>query len=113
MKVLARNTSCPACGSESRVVENRVAEEIEAGRLPEGFKTGALISQTTLFNPKHETILASREVPVVMSLYDVCSDCGNMYAVEMLEHTILATPHVNQTQKKGDGNGGGFPWNIN
>lgn len=109
MKVLAKHTHCPVCGSESRVLEDRAAVEIAAGKLPAEFKTGALITQTPMFSPNYGSIVASREVPAIMGLYDVCSDCGNMYAVEMIEHTMLVAPSINPSQKT-DGNGGRHPW---
>ena len=88
-------TQCPACGGESRLVEEAVKKEVIVGRLPEGTRVPALISQTTLFNPADKTmLLVRREVPILMGFYDVCADCGCLYLVEMQQGVGIIEPQV-------------------
>jgi len=89
-------TKCPACGGESRLVEERVKKEIMMGRLPAGSRVPALISQSRLFDPNDRTLLlVRREVPILMGFYDVCADCGTVYCVNMQEGLGIIEPAVN------------------
>jgi len=97
---------CPVCGSEKRIVEEEVKNEIEAGRLPKNSRVPAVISQSMLFDATlTTTILAKKQVPLLMGLYDICSDCGTLYLVEMQKQVALIDP-----QAKPRGGNGGQHW---
>jgi len=95
--------ACPNCGSESRIVESAVNEEISKGNLKVGTKIPALVTRTAIFAPTNTTIMARRTIPMLIGYYDVCADCGCLYCVEMQKGTGIAEPQM----KPGPGNDGG------
>ena len=95
--------SCPACGSESRMVETETEDEISKGNLKVGTKIAVMISRTLIFNPANTVIMAKRTVPMLIGFFDVCSLCGNLYCVEMQKGEGIVEPQIKQ-----GGNGGSF-----
>lgn len=68
---------CPVCGSKRRVANEVIQEQKDAGTAKES-------TQAWLFN--HQSIIMDQgrphiQVPVVLSLYDVCMDCGTVYCI--------------------------------
>lgn len=103
---------CPVCGSERRIIQEEAEHEIGAGRLPKGSTTGAMMTQTALFDPTAMStgILAKREVPFLVGLYDVCAECGCFYLVEMRRDNRTISPQIKEMPK---GNDGGTRWPTN
>lgn len=86
---------CPCCKSPRRIIEEEVLEEIAAGRLDIGARVPILVTQAALFNPNSKTkLLARKQIPVMIGFYDVCSECGTLYCVEMQKQTTIVDPQV-------------------
>lgn len=105
-KPLYEFKECPSCGSERRILEEEVQKQIKAGKLPEGTVIPAHMSQSILFNPTpvQNIIIAKHIVPVMVSQYDICAECGAMYLTRMDKTSALmeahqaGQPQVNYTQ---------------
>ena len=87
---------CPICGSKNRLVEDQVNSEITAGKLSGDTRMPAIAIQRAIFNPNDKTslIVASRNVPVLVMMMDVCSDCGCFYCIEAHKTQALITPQM-------------------
>ena len=86
---------CPVCGSQSRVIEMEAKGEIEKGNLSEEVKIPVLITQTKIFDPSDKKLLlAKRQIPVIMGFFDVCANCGTLYAVELQKGIGVIEPHI-------------------
>ena len=96
--------ACPLCGSESRIVETETQSLISSRDLAVGTRIPAMISKSTLFDPASTHVLARKEVPVLMGFYDVCTDCGTVYCVEMQKVKALIEPQIQRD------NHGGMPF---
>jgi len=84
---------CPACGCEDTVSKKVAEEEIEKGRMKEGY-TPALTQDTTpIFDPR-EVIIFQRRVPVLITFYDVCVACGCYYCVRIEKGEGMVTPQM-------------------
>jgi len=91
-----RFDKCPNCGSNQRIVEEKVSSEIAKGNLPPGTRIPALVSQAPIYNPQMVTkLIASRPVNILVGFYDVCADCGTLYCIEMLEQSALMSVKPN------------------
>ena len=97
--------SCPSCGSESRIVETEAEEEISKGNLKVGTKIPILVSRTALFNPADTSIIARKTIPMLIGYYDVCSECGTLYCIEIQKGTAIAEPQI-----KHHGDDGSMPF---
>ena len=87
--------SCPVCGSKSRIIEMETNEEIEKGNLSSETRIPVLFTQSKLFNPDDKTfLLARRQITVIMCFFDVCSDCGTLYAVEVQKGIGMIEPQI-------------------
>lgn len=98
--------ACPSCGSTDRVAQGEADKETSKGNLGVGTKIAVLISKTIVFNPADTTIIANREVPMLMGFYDVCAKCGTVYCIEMQKETAMVGPQP--PTKRPGGDGGGF-----
>ena len=97
MKFPIKFTKCPNCGSEWRIVEEEVAKEIEKGKMKPGAVVPAIVFQSHLIDPKAITIFTPRiEYPVLTARYDICTECGTVYLVEMVKNVGIAEPKINQ-----------------
>lgn len=96
-------TKCPVCGSTKRVAETLVKQEQEKGKIRPGVNTFLFMQQTLVMDPSK--ILVS--VPVLLTFYDVCLDCGTVYCV----HAELGqgTPQMKQPPPGGNMRPFGFP----
>jgi len=79
---------CPVCGSTSRVVGDEVMSEIEKGNISSDVMLSALVTRTPLYDPKN-VILGKKQVPGIVALYDICSDCGTLYCTEVQKHRLI------------------------
>ena len=81
--------SCPNCGSTERVIESAVAGAVERKEMEPVPNIFAFASQTPIFDvSRAQTIVVARkQVPVIFIGYDVCCQCGTMYAVKVEQHT--------------------------
>ncbi len=86
---------CPCCGSKERIIENEVKSEIEAGHLRKDAKIPVLATQAQVIDLQDKNILITRrQFPLLIGLYDVCSNCGTLYCVEMVKHIGIAEAHI-------------------
>ena len=104
---------CPVCGSKRRIIEEEVAEAIKDGKLSEGSRVPAMMTQSIFYDPKRNmALLAKRQVPALIGFYDICLDCGNFYLVEMLRQMVVVAPQIQQ-QGSNQPKDGGRPWGTN
>lgn len=97
-------SKCPACGSERRVIDG-IRQDLIAENKWNPATQAALIRQIAiLMDPTRPSI--SPILPAVDVKIDICSDCGNIYAVE----AILT--EVKQNLRAGPA-GGQFPPGMN
>jgi hypothetical protein len=86
---------CPCCSSPRRIIEEETHAEIIAGRLKAGARIPAMVTQSALYDPKSmSTLLIKKQITVMVGLYDVCRDCGNLYCVEMQKQTATVDPQI-------------------
>lgn len=85
---------CPNCGSEKRIIESAVKEEISKGNLKEGAKAVCMGSRTAIFDPADSGIIAPKKILMIQCLYDVCADCGTLYCIEMSRTLGFVHPQV-------------------
>lgn len=79
---------CPNCGSKRKMAQEVIDEQIEEGRAGEG-------TQAWLFT--HQSIIADMtrrhiQMPMVLTFYDVCVDCGTAYCIRA--EKTMATPKI-------------------
>ena len=94
-------TKCPSCGSERRILEEECQAQIKAGKLPEGTVIPAHMSQSVLFNPTpvQNIILARHVVPVMVSQFDICAECGTLYLTRMdRRNALMEAQQASQSQ---------------
>ena len=65
---------CPNCGSKRRVADEVMKELKAAGRAKQEDSSAIVIWQTIVANPH----FALFSVPVIISLIDICADCGTV-----------------------------------
>ena len=88
-------SKCPVCGSAERFMELETQEEIKKGNLPQDSRIAVMISKTILFNPTDNRVLLFRkEAPVLVGIFDVCIQCGNLYCTEMQKGIAVIEPQV-------------------
>ncbi len=88
-------SNCPVCGSIERFMELETQEEIKKGNLPQDSRIAVMVSRTILFDPKDNRILLFRkEAPVLVGIFDVCTQCGTLYCIEMQRGTAVIEPQV-------------------
>lgn len=87
--------SCPNCGSVERFSELVAQEEIAKGNLSKDTKTAIMFYRTMIFNPNDQKVLLVRkQVPVLMGVFDVCTQCGTLYCVCMDKQVAVVEPQV-------------------
>lgn len=79
---------CPNCDSERRVANEVIQEQKDAGTAKES-------TRAWLFS--HESLIADMgkphiQVPVVLSFFDACVDCGTVYCVRI--EVKMVTPQT-------------------
>ena len=74
---------CPNCGSTNRLIQGEVDKSIEDGDLKPETKIPILATRALLYNPDVAPRVYgfTKEVPVILAYFDVCSDCGTLYCV--------------------------------
>jgi len=82
---------CPTCGSTECVVETEVADEIERGNLPSDMKIPALITESHLIDTR-VPLKETKKFNALVSYYDICANCGNLYCKQIRRVTGTATP---------------------
>jgi hypothetical protein len=68
---------CPSCGSTKRVAGMIGDEEKAKGRIRKEGLAVAFIQQVVINDPTI-TVLSA---PALMTYYDICADCGDVYCV--------------------------------
>ena len=97
MEYPVRFDVCPCCSSPRRFIEEETQAEIAAGRLQEGTRVPAFITQSALFDPNSKKILLARKkIPVMVGICDICCVCGTVYCVEINKQSAVMEPQVNQ-----------------
>ncbi len=71
-KLLASFPRCPNCGSESTISELGCADLKERGIIPKYEKTRLRVETVPLQQP----LMAGVTVPVIVTEFDVCANCG-------------------------------------
>ena len=84
-------SQCPNCDGERRMANEVMQEQKDKGLAGEK-------SQAWLFS--HQSMIADMskphiQVPVVISFYDVCLDCGTTWCIRL--ERVMATPQVKGT----------------
>ena len=78
-------TKCPNCGGERFQANEVLRRQIEKGAMPKN-------SKAFLF--QHQSIIAQGQnwllAPIVLSLYDVCMDCGTVVCIHSEVRTAVA-----------------------
>lgn len=69
-------SKCPACGSERRVAEMVGDEEVEKKKVSPQIQMAMISNNVAIADPARAMLSA----PVLTVLYDVCADCGTLYA---------------------------------
>ncbi len=77
-------TKCPSCGGENTVMKDAVQKEIDKGTMLEGTRIPAFYSSVPIMSPTSK-LLAPKTVPVATFIFDVCSDCGCVYCIQVIE----------------------------
>lgn len=95
MKVNKEFDVCPACGHKGTVVQDRTNELIAEGKLPVGTRLFTMISKSPLCSPTQKILSPSGLTPGIVSIYDVCSNCGCLYAVA-IEEVDMIIPTIPQ-----------------
>lgn len=94
---------CPVCGSTEKFGETVTQEEIEKGNLSEDSKTAIMLSKTMIFDPQNnQTIIARRQVPVLVGIFDVCCSCGALYCTEMRKEVGIIEPQIRRSNHPGE-----------
>jgi hypothetical protein len=92
MRVEKTFEKCPACGHVGTIVQDRVNELITEEKLSPGTKLAALVSQSPLVDPRRQVILAKKTISGIITIYDVCSNCGCLYCVAAQEVEMQMKP---------------------
>ena len=88
-------SQCPVCGSTERFGETVSQEEIAKGNLPKDSRTAIMLTKTMVFAPRdNRVLLARREVPVLVGIFDVCCSCGTLYCISMEKGVGVVEPQV-------------------
>jgi len=77
-------TKCPACGSEKKIIETALNEELIK---PTSQKTALHVFAVALIDQL--SVLTRVTVPILMILTDACAECGTIY-VTRIDKTIGA-----------------------
>ena len=77
-------TKCPACGSEKKIIETALNEELIK---PTSQKTALHVFAVALID--QFSVLTRVTVPILMVLIDACAECGTIY-VTRIDKTIGA-----------------------
>jgi len=90
---------CPNCSSTRRIANEVIQEQKDAGKAGEN-------TQAWLFS--HQSMIADMsrthlQVPVVMTYYDVCMDCGTTYCIRV--EKAMGVPGMKGMPKQGPGFG--------
>ena len=96
-------TSCPNCGSTRRIAEEVMNREKEKGKIGQEAKTFAFMQQSLIADPRKPFIAA----PILLTMYDICADCGTVYCV----HAELGTATPKMKPQQGPNKGIGIPFN--
>jgi len=90
-----RFSVCPCCSSPRRIIEKETLAEIAAGRLKVGARIPALVTQSALYDPKSaSSLLARKQISVMVGFYDVCQNCGLLYCCEMQKQSTVVDPQL-------------------
>ncbi len=92
-------TQCPNCGGERRIANEVIQEQKDKGLADEH-------TQVWLFS--HQSMLADTgrphiQIPIVLSLYDACMDCGTVYCIRA--EKAMGTHQTNPKTQSGPGFG--------
>lgn len=68
---------CPSCGGKRRVSDEVLKGEIAKGKAGEDIHSFLFQYQSAINDPRR-TVLS---VPVIISFFDVCVDCGTVYCI--------------------------------
>jgi hypothetical protein len=77
---------CPSCGKTNRIAESISKEEIAKGNLDKEDLLPLLAVQVPIMNPnrKSKLVLTRTTVPIITAFFDICSDCGTLYAIRVI-----------------------------
>ena len=90
-------TECPCCGAETAFAKVETDNEIEAGKMKKGSRTPFLALRAPIFDPNPTGVLiASRQIQMLTGFFDVCTECGTLYCVEMKKEVGIAQTQVQQ-----------------
>jgi hypothetical protein len=88
-------TTCPNCGGVHTLANDVLQTQIEKGAMPKESK--AFIFQ-------HQSVIARAtgwlSAPLVITFFDVCSDCGTTYCVHAEEKVIINNGNVPKSNGK-------------
>lgn len=91
---------CPNCGSSKRVVGSVKDELIAQDKWSPELEGGIQQLITTVADPKKVQRMLT--IPILLSLLDICAECGTVYCVR------TERKDVSPTMKKGQGPFGPF-----
>ena len=102
---------CPCCGSTKTIIAEETEEQIVLGKLPEGSRIPALVTQSQIINMQDKKlIIARRSFPMILGFCDICSDCGTLYCVEVQRATGIIEPRVGGSPSGGNTSEPQFPF---
>lgn len=85
---------CPNCGSTRRVANEILQAEKEKGKILDGNVTAFMSKDSTIIaDPRKQWLSAV----AVTALYDVCMECGTLYAFRV--ETQVVVPQFAKSQK--------------
>ncbi len=70
---------CPSCGSTNRVANEVIQKQKDEDKVRKDVRAWLFSHQSMIADITKPHI----QVPVVISLYDVCMDCGTVYCIEV------------------------------
>ena len=77
-------TKCPSCGGTRTLANTILQEQIKAGKMPKDSKA---------FIYQHQSLIAKAtgwlSAPIILTFFDVCSDCGTAYCVHAEERMAV------------------------
>ena len=80
-------TECPNCGGKNTLAGDTLQKQIEEGKMPKESKA---------FIYQHQSVIAKQSgwlsAPMIITFFDVCSDCGTVYCIHAEERVIVNKP---------------------
>lgn len=95
MEKETKHYKCTKCGADNPVFQSRKAKWVLAGKIRAELSVGFRFYTTSVV----DKAVPALQSPSVLTIEDICEDCGNIYVREIQIGTVTVMEQIVQSKK--------------